>query len=162
MSIIVEQDATLYSFIIFLQTALHVSGVTFIHHQEHRQTVITTSGTGRTVFATVRWYAGKRTVANTVRPVPDVVITVCVCSWWWMKVSSETCRAVCRNIIKLYIVASCWTIIDSITFCIHCILNCSAADITTCTSQLLSTALYCLTVNVLFIEYDPFFDFCSA
>ena len=33
----------------FLQTALHVSNVTLIHHQEHIQTVITTSGTGRTV-----------------------------------------------------------------------------------------------------------------
>ena len=41
----------------------------------------------------------QRTVANTVRPVPDV-ITVWVCSWWRMRVSSETCRAVCRNIIK--------------------------------------------------------------
>jgi len=25
----------------------------------------------------------QRTVANTVRPVPDVVITVWGCSWWW-------------------------------------------------------------------------------
>ena len=41
-------------FILFLQTALHVSDYTLIHHQEHTQTVITTSGTGRTVFATVR------------------------------------------------------------------------------------------------------------
>ena len=57
-SIIVQKDATLYSFIIFLQTVLHVLGVTLV------------------------------------------------------KVSPETCRAVCRNIIKLYIVASCWTIID--------------------------------------------------
>ena len=35
MSIIVQQDATIYSFIIFLQTALHVSDDTFTHHQEH-------------------------------------------------------------------------------------------------------------------------------
>jgi hypothetical protein len=54
----------------------------------------------------------QRTVANTVRPVPDDVITVYVCSWWWVKVSPETCRAVCRNVMKLYTVASCWTIID--------------------------------------------------
>ena len=54
------------------------------------------------------------TVANTVRPVPDVVITIWVCSWWLMRISSETYSAVCRNIIKLYIVASCWTIIDII------------------------------------------------
>ena len=37
----------------FLQTVLHVSDDTLIHHQERIQTVITTSGTGRTVFSTV-------------------------------------------------------------------------------------------------------------
>ena len=54
MSIIVQQDATIYSFIIFVQTVLHVLDDTLINHQEHTQTVITTSGTGRTVFAAVR------------------------------------------------------------------------------------------------------------
>ena len=63
VSIIVQWDATIYSFIIFLQTALRVSDDTLIHHQEHTQTVITISGTSRTV--------------------PDVVIAVWVCSWWW-------------------------------------------------------------------------------
>ena len=58
MSIIVQQDETIYSFIIFLQTALHVSGDNFTHHQEHIQTVITTSGTGRTVLATFRCRGG--------------------------------------------------------------------------------------------------------
>ena len=38
----------------FLQTALHASDDTLTHHQEHIQTLITTSGTGRTVFATFR------------------------------------------------------------------------------------------------------------
>ena len=52
MSINVQQDATIYSFIIFLQKALHVSDATLIHHQEHTQTVIT-SGTGLTVLAAV-------------------------------------------------------------------------------------------------------------
>jgi len=46
MLIIAQQDATMYSFIIFLQTALHVLGDILIHHQEHTKTVITTSGTG--------------------------------------------------------------------------------------------------------------------
>ena len=32
-------------------------------------------------------------------------------SWWWVEIPSETCRAVCRD--KLYIVASCWIIIDT-------------------------------------------------
>ena len=50
MSILVQQDATIYIFIIFLQTALQVSVNILIHHQEHTQTVITTSGTGRTAM----------------------------------------------------------------------------------------------------------------
>jgi len=37
-------------FFVFLQTALHVSGDTFTHHQEHTWTVITASGTGWTVL----------------------------------------------------------------------------------------------------------------
>jgi len=40
-------------FIIFLQAALRVSDDTLIHDQELTQTVITTSGTGRTIFANV-------------------------------------------------------------------------------------------------------------
>ena len=121
-SVIVQQDVTIYSFIIFLKTALQVSDDTIIRHQEHAQTVITTSATDWTLFATICWRGGvgrnsvltpphQRTVANTVQPLPDV-ITVWVCSWCWVRLSSEACRAVCRNIIKLYIVASCWTIID--------------------------------------------------
>ena len=51
MSITVQQDATIYSFIIFLQTALDVLDDP---SSEHTQTVITTSGTGRTIFTTVR------------------------------------------------------------------------------------------------------------
>ena len=54
VSIIVQQDVTIYSFIIFLQTGLHVSDDTLIHHQEHIQTVITTSGAGQTLFAIIR------------------------------------------------------------------------------------------------------------
>ena len=49
MSIIVR-DTTIYSFIIFLQTALHISDDTLTHHQENTQTVITTSGTGRSAM----------------------------------------------------------------------------------------------------------------
>jgi hypothetical protein len=40
-----------------------------------------------------------------------------ICSWWWVELSPETCRAVYRNINKLYIVASCWTIIDIDSHC---------------------------------------------
>jgi len=35
VSITVQQDAATYSLLYFLQTALHVSGDTFTHHQEH-------------------------------------------------------------------------------------------------------------------------------
>ena len=38
-------------------------------------------------------------LAKSVRLVSDV-IKIWVCSWWWMKVSSETCRAVCRKYNK--------------------------------------------------------------
>jgi hypothetical protein len=48
VSIIVQQDATLYSFY-SLQTALRVSGNTFTHHQERELTVFTASGTDRNV-----------------------------------------------------------------------------------------------------------------
>ena len=84
ISIIVQQYATVYGFIIFLQTALHVSDDTLIHHQEHTQTVLQH-------LALVEPYLlpsvdveseqvptppRQQTVANKVRPVPDVVITV--------------------------------------------------------------------------------------
>ena len=52
MSTTVQQLYTVLLY--FLQTALHVSDDTLIHHQEHTQTVITTTSTGRTVFATFR------------------------------------------------------------------------------------------------------------
>ena len=42
----------------------------------------------------------QRTVAYSVRPVPYVVITFRVWSWWWMRVSSETCRAVLQKYNK--------------------------------------------------------------
>jgi hypothetical protein len=72
MSIIVQQDATMCSFIIFLHTALHVSSDNLTHHQEHTLTAITASGTVRTVFATFRCRGGveipprQRKVANIV------------------------------------------------------------------------------------------------
>ena len=107
ISIIVQQYATIYSSIIFLQTALHISGDIFTHHREHTPTVITPSGTGRTELATFRCHGGivpthprQRTVANTVRPVPDAVTTAYLCSWWWVKVSPEICRAVSQKYNK--------------------------------------------------------------
>jgi hypothetical protein len=48
VSIIVQQNATFYS-CYSLQTAINVSGDIFTHHQEREYTVITASGTDRTV-----------------------------------------------------------------------------------------------------------------
>ena len=80
MSIIVQQDATIYSFIIFsadtstcfrwyphLSSGAHSNCNYNIWHWSNR-------------ICYRQW-----TVTNTVRPVPDVVITVWMCSWWWMK-----------------------------------------------------------------------------
>ena len=53
MSTIVRQMRPYTVLLYFLQTALHVSDDPLIH-QKRTQTVITTSGTGRTIFATVR------------------------------------------------------------------------------------------------------------
>ena len=105
-------------FIIFPQTALHVSGDTFTHHQEHMWTVITASSTGRTVFATFRCRGGvvpprQGKVANKVWPVPDAVITVYVCSWWWVKVSPpkhvELCLQKYNKIVyNRILLDNCW------------------------------------------------------
>ena len=132
----------------FLQAALHVSDDTLIHHQEHIQTVIITSGPGRTVFlpsADVEESDSSTSADgnNTVRTVPDAVITVYLCSWWWVKVSPETCRAVCRNIIKLYIVASCWIIVDIDSRCtdrmnIKCDKYCSRSGSVLCCKAILT------------------------
>ena len=89
-------------------------------------TVITAYGTGWTVLLpsavmkeSEQSSDSFKTVegSDTVRPVLDAVITVYMFSWWWAKVSPETCCAICKNIIKLYIVASCWTIIDIDAWC---------------------------------------------
>jgi len=62
----------LYTVLLYiLQTAVHVSDDTLTHHQEHFHTVITTSGTGRTVFPTVRWRRGVETSSD---------FSTC----WWM------------------------------------------------------------------------------
>jgi hypothetical protein len=53
----------------------------------------------------------QRKVAETVWLVPDAVI-IYVCSWWWVELPPETCRArSLQKYNKLFIVASCWTII---------------------------------------------------
>ena len=84
MSTIVQQDATIYSFIKFSAGA-H-SNCNYIWHWSNR--------------ICYRPLTRQRTVANTVLPLPDVVNIVWMFSWWWMRVSSEICRAVCRKYNK--------------------------------------------------------------
>jgi hypothetical protein len=60
---------------LYLETALHVSGGTITHHQEHKQ-LSTASGICRTITAICR-YRGR--VGVTVRQIPDAVDTV-VCA----------------------------------------------------------------------------------
>ena len=103
MSITVQQDATINSFFYISancstcfgwyldpSSGAHVNCNYNIWHWSNRICYLPMSWRSRTP-------PRQRKVANTVRPVPDAVITVYVCSWWWVKVSPETCRAVCRN-----------------------------------------------------------------
>ena len=54
-----------------LTTALHVSGVTITHLQEHKTTVTIASGNRYTVINRVKF---------TVKRLPDAVVTVVLCS----------------------------------------------------------------------------------
>jgi len=54
--ICIQQDVTLHS-LSYLETALHVSGVTTTHHQERKKTLPTASGICHTVIATCRYNA---------------------------------------------------------------------------------------------------------
>jgi len=59
--------------------ALHVSSVIFAHHQEHLN-YITASG----ITHVCRWQ--RHTCV-----IPEAVIQF-RCSWWWAKITLETCR----------------------------------------------------------------------
>ena len=116
LSITVQQDATIYSFY-YISAGCCTCFGWYTHPSSGAHSncnYIIWHCLNRICYRPLTWRSPPRqwTVANTVRPVPEVVITVWACSWWWMWVSSETCRAVLRNLIKLYIVASCWTVID--------------------------------------------------
>ena len=105
LSIIVKQDATIYSFIIFSADSSACFG--WYPHP---------SSGARLICNYNIWHWSnhicyrpltptpprQRTAANTVRPVPDVVITVWTCSWWWIRISSATRRAFCRKYKTVY------------------------------------------------------------
>ena len=59
----------------YLTTALHVSGFTVTHLQEHKTTVTTASGNGYTVLlSAVSWNPNSSTIAthNTLKSVPTL------------------------------------------------------------------------------------------
>ena len=97
MSIIVQQDATIYIFIIFLQN----SSICFRWYPHPSSGAHSNCNyniwhwSNRTGYRPLTWRS--RNVVPT-PPVPDV--TVWVCSWRWMRVSSETCRAVLQKYNK--------------------------------------------------------------
>ena len=94
--------STCFGWYLHPSSGAHVNFNYSIWHWSNRITTVRCRG-----WVETRWKA-----ANTVWPVPDAEITVYMFSWWWLKVSPETCRAVCRT-NKLYIVATCRTIIDT-------------------------------------------------
>jgi len=104
MSIIVQQDATIYSLLYFSKLlALHVSGGNSTHHQEHIQlysqhlALVKPSLLPSAVVEQLE--QGK--VAEAVRPVPDAVITVvCAPDDGWSYHPKHVERAVYRNIIN--------------------------------------------------------------
>jgi len=67
-----------------LTTALHVSGITITHLQEHKTTVTTASGNRYTLLLSAAIVEGLehqfQLFHNTRRQVPDAVVTVILCS----------------------------------------------------------------------------------
>ena len=110
MSIIVQHDASIHSFIIFSADSSTCFGW-YPHPSKGAPSNCNYNiwhWLNHICYRPLTWRSrnsvptppSQRTVANTFQPVPDVVITVWGCSCWWMSVSSETCRAVCRKYNK--------------------------------------------------------------
>ena len=105
-----QQDAAFLN--LFISTdALHVSGGSSAHHQEH-----TTVHTASSIVNQYCCYHGwdgtafhlihDRSKQQYWLTILEAVCTV-VCSWWWAEEPPETCRA-SVEINKLRNIASCW------------------------------------------------------
>jgi hypothetical protein len=86
-----QQNATLRS-LLYLETALHVSGGTSTHHQEGIQLYLQ-----HLVFVTPLLLLAAIAAGSS----NSLTNTRCsrysyLCSWWWVVVPPETCRAVTR------------------------------------------------------------------
>ena len=105
LSLTVQHDATIYSFITFSADSSTCFAL-YPHPSSgaHSNCNYIWHWSNRVCYRPLTWRSRtpprQRTVANTVRIVPDV-ITVWVCSCWWMGVSSETCSALFRKRNKL-------------------------------------------------------------
>jgi len=75
-----------FSIYLFLWIALHVSGGSSAHHQEHK-TVNTASASG---------IVKPMLLPAAIVDEMEAVCTV-LCSWWWAEEPPETCRAIHRN-----------------------------------------------------------------
>jgi len=100
--IYIQQDAALHS-LLYLKTALHVSGVTSTHHQERKQLYLQHLVFVTQLLLPAAIAAGS---SNGVRNTRCCRYS-CMRSWWWVEVTPETCRAVFRY-NKLCKTASCW------------------------------------------------------
>jgi len=109
--IYIQQDAASHS-LLFLETALHVSGGTPTHYEERIQLYLQHLVFVRLSLLPATIAAGSSNGVTTNR--------CCrysrMCSWWWVVVPPETCRAVSRN-NKLCNVASCWIYIGIFLQC---------------------------------------------
>ena len=139
--IYIQQDATLYTVYLYLETALHVSGGTSTHHQERKQLrkilifwfiyeIIFQYISIRCNFTQFiyiwkllymfravpppiirsannciyrNWYLSHRYCYLPLAAGSSKVLTntrccrySCLCSWWWVELPHETCRAVSR------------------------------------------------------------------
>ena len=89
--IYIQQDATLHS-LLYVESALNVSGCTSTHHQERIQLYLQHLVFVTPLLLPAAIAAGSsNSVTNT-----RCCRYCCMRSWWWVEVTLETCRAVSR------------------------------------------------------------------
>ena len=89
--IYIQQDATLHS-LFYLETALHISGVTTTHHQERKQLYLQHLVFVRPLLLPAAIAAGSSNGLTDTRCCRYSSLRF----WWWVVVTPETCRAVSR------------------------------------------------------------------
>jgi len=137
--IYIQQDATLHS-LFYLETALHVSGGTTTHHQERKQLYVQHLVFVRPLLLPAAIAAGSSNGLTNIR----YCRCNCMCSWWWVEVTPETCRAVSRH-NKLCKFASCWIYIGMYLRCTD-----------PWTSNLPYCPSYCTNLELIKIPYNAY------